>query len=157
MKGLATVLAALAVGTLLLTAALVTLLAAAVELLARLVPVLIVIAICWGAWRLWRARHTAPGPDDDQRLLHAWGHPPAQPLPPATTAQERPPLRPHPDRTYPILGQDNGFASPRQDGYLNASAPLTPPETPNRASRPVGMPGRRSSHRRARNPRSSRP
>ncbi len=102
-----------------------------VELLIRLAPLVIVVAIGWTLVA------------DDARLVQMWAQHPAQavPSPPA------PPTRPapvHRERTYLIAGRDIGFATPCEDPYLNVGTPAPPT-----AHRPPPRRPRRA-HRRAR-------
>ena len=103
------------------------LLIAVVDVLERLAPLLICLAIAWAAFSVIRARRRSSA--DDKRLLALWSPPPriaAAPPSPPTAAS--PALNPHRERRYLVAGEDTGFASERPDGYLQVFGPALPPD-----------------------------
>lgn len=87
-----------------------------VELLARLLPVLVLAGLCWVAFTVWRRTHR---PRLHQRAA------PAQPAPSPSPAPVRvlPPVTVSAQRRYPVMGADTGFSANRDDGYLRLNPP----------------------------------
>jgi len=101
---------------------------ALLELVARLAPVLIVVVIAWAVVAAVRARGRRVR--DDNRLQEQWAQTPRQDAagPPAKQPAAMPLSHaPHHERFYLVRGDDTGFASHRDDGYLNVCAPALPP------------------------------
>lgn len=120
---------------------------ALLELVARLAPVLIVVVIAWAVVTVVHARGRRVR--DDDRLQERWAQTPRLDAvrPPAQQPAAMPlPHASHHERFYLARGEDTGFASHRDDGYLNVCAPALPPTAAHQPRVPA-LP--RRCHRRA--------
>jgi hypothetical protein len=86
-----------------------------VEVLARLLPVLILAALLWAGWRIWQARRSRPADT------------PVQPLA-APFAAPVPVAMPQPDPIAPPIADPDVY--PVAGDHLGMRPPLTPLQTP---------------------------
>jgi hypothetical protein len=98
---------------------------AVAELLIRLAPLLILLAIGWAVVKVVRAQRRRDA--DSARLQAQWLHTPTATTPLPTTTPSAPALTPHYERVYLVTGADSGFGADRSDGYLNVAAPALQP------------------------------
>ena len=118
---------------------------AVAELLIRLAPLLILLAIGWAVFKVVRAQRRRD--TDSARLQAQWLHTPAAAIPLPAVAPSVPALTPHYERVYLVTGEDSGFSADRSDGYLNVAAPALPPARAAAAPLP-SLAARRAARRR---------
>jgi hypothetical protein len=126
---------------------------AVAELLIRLAPLLILLAIGWAVFKVVRAQRHRDA--DSARLQAQWLHAPQALIPAPAVTPSLPPLTPHYERVYLVAGEDSGLGAGRSDGYLSVAAPALPPGHP--AAAPLPSPAARRAARRRPTRRSSRP
>ncbi|MDT5368439.1 MAG: hypothetical protein QOC62_2870 [Mycobacterium sp.] len=101
---------------------------AVAELLIRLAPLLILLAIGWAVFKVVRAQRHRDA--DSARLQAQWLQTPQAVIPAPAVTPSLPPLTPHYERVYLVAGEDSGFGAGRSDGDLNVAAPALPPGRP---------------------------
>lgn len=109
-----------------------------IEVVTRLAPLLIVVAIGWAvvATVSARSRHRR----DDNRLQELWAQTPRPDAIRPPTQQPvaaPPPHTPHYQRPSLVREADTGFTARRNDGYLNVCASTLPPAAAHQPRQPV--------------------
>jgi hypothetical protein len=126
---------------------------AVAELLIRLAPLLILLAVGWAVFKVVRAQRRRGA--DSARLQAQWLHTHQAVIPAPAVTPSLPPLTPHYERVYLVAGEDSGFGAGRSDGYLNVATPALPPGRP--AAAPLPSLAARAGARRRPTRRSVRP
>lgn len=125
-----------------------------IELVARMLPLLILIAAAWLVIRLARRKPRFQEPSrSDQAAVAAAAVPSSSPAStPVMQGHFRalPPVTAGPERRYVIAGEDAGFNADRADGYLRLNPPRvagTPHARPHQNNNVRQLPARRRAHR----------